>query len=265
MIMNKVARLSLGVVSMLIVGFVMVPFAVVVGVGLDESDGLVFPPRSLSITSALRVFEEQNWRDAIVLSVLVGLFSSLSAVTIACLAMLEVRFAANAIWRHLMRSLIILPAFIPTIVYAVGLVIMKDHTGVPAVLVLTAGHAILAVPITYLMIRVGDARLPQSMVEAAYLLTGSFRSVVTAIVLPRLLPFFGLGWLVALAISLTEPILAIFLLSDGTATAPQLAFSGLRFRFDPLIFSSGAVLSLLVVMSAVTGMFFWIRVSRHEA
>nr|WP_247261133.1 ABC transporter permease subunit [Rhizobium lemnae] len=215
----------------------------------------------LSLTPIRTLLEDQSWSSALVRSFELGAVSTLTALLVGTLAA-YINIRATWPWRLLSAGLMILPAAVPTVVYALGLVLFSSRLGVDNRLTLIMGHAMVSSPFAFLVMRIGLAELRPDFLENARMLGASASLTFFHVLLPQLMPFLFVAASLAMSMSFAEPVLAIFLLSDSSATLPQKSFQGLRFGFDPLIMTSASLIVVLLLLLTTLSLLVLIRKAR---
>lgn len=236
----------------LALAYVAVPLVLVVWIGTGTARSISLPAGVPGVEPVRRLLADPGWFDALVRSLVLACYVAVVSVVVGSLGAYA-SLRRGPVVRAVVLGVLLAPAVVPTVVYALGLVLVSTEVPVDPAYLLVVGHAVLATPLALLVMRVGVASLRPEQVESARLLGASRTLTLATVVVPHLLPFGLVAAALAASVSLAEPVLAIFLLNDSTATLPQKSFQGLRFSFDPLIFTAATVIILMVGVVVATG------------
>jgi putative spermidine/putrescine transport system permease protein len=230
--------------------FVAVPLVLVIWIGFSDAATVSLSAGSFSHRSVTGFLSDPAWSGALVRSLLLACSVAALALLVGSLAaFVSVRQGRRL--RALVSALMLLPGFLPTVVYAVGLVLLSARTAVEPISLVLLGHTVIAVPFTFIVMRAGMLALQRQQVESARLLGASRTLTFAYVVVPPMLPYAALSAALAGSFSLAEPVLAIFLLNDSSATLPQKSFQGLRFGFEPFVMTAAALIILLTTVVVV--------------
>lgn len=160
--------------------------------------------------------------------------------------------------RRTAMTLILIPLVVPYIVLAVGLVVLLHSFGIStSLLAVLAGHVVISLPYSVLVILPRLRTLDSSILEAARDLGSSSGKAFALVTLPLLAPALLSSFLIALTVSFDEFAIASFLAPPGTPTFPVFVYSGSRTpALLPEVIAIGSIiiaLSLLVVVLAEVG------------
>jgi putative spermidine/putrescine transport system permease protein len=245
------------------IAFVILPVVLVLRIGLDATGAMRWSTAPLSYKPIKGLLEDQAWSDALIRSFELGALATVAALAVGSLAA-YVNLRSNWAGRVLSAGLMILPAAVPTVVFALGLVLFSSRLGIDTRLALIIGHAMVSSPFVFLVMRIGLSGLRPELVESSRMLGASASLTFFYVVLPQLLPFLFVAASFAMSISLAEPVLAIFLLNDSSATLPQKSFQGLRHGFDPLIMTSATLIVIVLLLLATVSLVVLIRQTRLQ-
>jgi putative spermidine/putrescine transport system permease protein len=229
----------------LALAYITLPLVLVVWIGVGARREIALPAGTPSVDPVRELLNDPSWYDAMVRSLLLAGYVAVVGVVVGSIGAYA-SLRGGPVTRSVVMALMMLPAIVPTVVYALGLVLVSTKVPIMPTHLLVVGHAVVATPLAFLVMRVGVESLRPELVESARLLGASRLLTLTTVVAPHLLPFGLMAAALSASVSLAEPVLAIFLLNDSTATLPQRSFQGLRFSFDPLIFTAATVIILLI-------------------
>ena len=208
----------------------------------------------------VELFENTQLVSSAINSFKIAIISaSLSAVIGTTAAIIHIRLAPNRI-RQILNNFLIVPIATPEVVIAVGLLLTITLSykllGVPKNLGTTTiiiAHTTLSISYVYMMIynRLKDFDI--FLEEAALDLGASPIQVFLQVTLPVIFPSIVSGWLLALALSLDDIVLASFLSGPGSTTLPILIFSQIRMGISPAI---NALATIIIFVLFVSMIFF---------
>jgi putative spermidine/putrescine transport system permease protein len=162
--------------------------------------------------------------------------------------------------RNLVRSLLVAPLIVPTIITAVALLLFMSKYArfmlgsavmvgpIPVPLGLVAAHCILAIPFVVTILSANFHGLDQSLEHAAQSLGAGRLTVLYRVVLPLMAPGIAAAAFFAFLTSFDEIIIAMFLSTPAVSTLPKRMWDAVRFEVDPTI---AAISTLLVVLTVV--------------
>lgn len=245
---NRALRILSWVGAILTVCFLAIPSFIVVPMSFSGSDFLELPPRIWSLRWYEAFASSQRWLGAASTSFLLAVLVVLLAVPVGTLGAYGAMKMSER-WRSFVQAFMLLPAVVPTILIAVGLFFLYSRVGLVGTLAgLVFGHAVLALPVVFLVMSAAFANFDFDQVRAARSLGAGEVTVWRIIILPQLVYNILVASLLAFLTSLDEVVLAMFLSVGRYTTMPKLMFTSLRDQIDPVI----AVVSTLLLVFATT-------------
>ena len=224
--------------------FLLAPIAIAVILSFSSVEQLAFPPPGLSLRWYIAAWDNDKFLSGFVVSATIAAISSVAAGiagTLAAVALNNYRFAGRA----LMRSLLVLPLVVPTIVVGLGLLqgFARFEIG-PGIFAASLGHAVIGVPyVTYLVLAAMsnyDLRLDDASVTlGASRITTFFR-----VTLPLIRPGVIAGVAFAFLMSFDQVSISLFLTRGDPL--PLRLMQHIQYNADP---SVAAVSSVLIVAS----------------
>jgi spermidine/putrescine transport system permease protein len=192
----------------------------------------------------------------------VAAVSSVVAVTLGILA--SVALARRGFrGKGLVTALLLTPLVIPFVVLGIAMLLLFHVLGVsPSLLTVGAGHVVISLPYTILVLLPRLQQIDASLEEAAYDLgAGPFRTF-RWVTFPLILPAIVSAFLIAFTTSFDEYAVASFLVGTRE-TFPIFLYGALRFpsQLPPVI--AVAVVILCVSLVVIIGAEVWRR--RAEA
>lgn len=198
-------------------------------------------------------FENEAVQGAAIRSLVIALWASAIATTVATMAALGTTRRGRFRGRTAIYVLINQPLMVPEIVTAVALLIVfstvKIATGYTGLGYLILAHAAFCVPLAYLPIRARLEGMDGAMEAAAADLYASPWQAFRHVTLPLLMPGVIAGAMLAFVISLDDVIITEFVKSAGQDTLPTYMLGQLRRALTPEVNAiSTALLALTVVI-----------------
>ena len=233
---------------LVVMGYLLLPIVVILGVSVNERKVLFFPPEGFSLQWYAEFFQDPAWFVPARNSLVVALLAATIAVSIALPL-------AYGVWRYRVRYARVLwliglaPFALPPVITALGalaLWIVLQSFGRPYTVVLSHGVFLTTLPLA--TISVGLQSLNPQLIEAATTMGATGRTVFRTIVLPYLRPYLIAGFVFAFVLSLNEYIIAYMTVGFTMETLPVKIFNSLRYGYSPVM----AAISLLFFVVAVT-------------
>jgi len=243
-----------GLVGVILIGF-LVPILVVVAISFQSKTYLSFPPTDFSLRWYRDLIGNQDYRSAIMNSVIIGL-SAAALATIAgiCTALAVVRAALPG--STIVSALSAAPAILPQIVLAIGLFPVSVWLGVQGTLwAVILAHAVIGLPFPFITVCGALASYSNRLEIASMTLGATPLQTFRRITFPMIRPAVIAGFIFAFAASLDELVLALFLSSPVTRTLPLLLWEQLNFQVTPEIAAAASVIlavtSLLILAATL--------------
>jgi putative spermidine/putrescine transport system permease protein len=222
--------------------FAVLPGAIVLLASLTAGASMSFPPQGLSLRWYGELFSNPDFLDALWISLVVALATSLLAVALAlpaAFALVRHRFPGSA----MIEAVLLSPLAVPHAVIGIGILQIYSHLAVRADFAsLTVGHLIITIPFAMRMLMASLAGLDRRLERAAASLGAPPRAVFRTIVLPQLkMATFG-ALVAAFIISFDDLALTVFLVQPGYATVPVLLFGQAENNPSPAIHAASVLL-----------------------
>jgi putative spermidine/putrescine transport system permease protein len=220
----------------------LVPIVVLVGLALNKSPYLLFPPAELSTRWIRDVIASDAWRQAFRQSLIVAGFSAPLAVLLATCGAIGLRAARRPrVW----QTLFLLPLIVPTVVTALALYPVYVRFGLlGSTFGLVLAHAVLALPYAFLAIWGAIHALDARLELAAASLGANRLQVLRRVVLPLLAPAMLAGGVIAVVVSFDEVVVTLFLSSPATRTVPVVLWTFLRESINPEVPAASLMIML---------------------
>jgi ABC-type spermidine/putrescine transport system permease subunit II len=240
----------------IVLGFMILPSVIVMGMSFSGGRFLEFPPSTVSMRWYSAYWSDPAWLAATVRSLKVAVLVTVLAVVIGTMASLAlVRFALPG--RNALRALIISPLIVPSIVFAVGIYSVYSTFGLTGSLGgIVAAHTVLALPFVLLNVSAVLYKLDFNLERAARISGAGPVRAFLFVVLPLIWPGIASASIFAFLTSFDEIVIAMFI-AGGSPTLPKLMFDGIQFELNPVV---AAVSTQLIVVSG-TGLIcaMWLR------
>ena len=248
------------VLAGLVAAFLLAPLLAVVPISLTPARFLTMPNGELSLIHYRELIENPDWGRSILLSLRIGVVSSVIA-TILALAfalgiwMFKPRFAA------LMVGFVLLPMVAPPIVSAMILYFfltslsqVSGAIGYDTWFGVTLAHVVMIVPFAVVLILVALAQVDRRIDLAARGLGATVLQRVFKIILPNIR--FGVltAFLLAFVLSWEEIGVTLFVTSVNAITLPRMMWMGVHDNIDPAIAAISVVLIVVTTLALVTRM-----------
>jgi putative spermidine/putrescine transport system permease protein len=231
-----------------VICFLVLPILVIFPVSVTDQRFLSMPQQGISLQHYANLFTSPEWLSSIGQSLVIGIASSAIAVTAGTLC-------AIGCWRlssragEIVRSLMLVPIVVPTIVYAVGIYrfwvdlrLLDTYTGVILV------HVVTGIPYVVITVSTALAGFDQRLEQAARNLGASMPQTLWRVVLPSILPGVVSGAIFAFIQSWDELVIVLFIASRAIFTLPRRIWDGINEHLDPTM---AAVASVLILLSAL--------------
>ena len=261
---SRRTRVAYGVYISLILVLLFAPLVVVVLFSLHSAPRLSFPFDGISGRWYREAFSDGAFRSALGRSLAIGAGTALISGTLGLSAALAlVRMGRRS--RAVIVAIALLPLAFPALLYGIGLAIFYHEIGVGFSLWATlAGHVVVTLPFTFLIIGAALERFRFSLLEAARDLGASPVRAFWTVTLPNILPAVIGAMLIAMAVSIDEFPVAFFTAGPGTPTLPMLLYGRLNLGVTPSLNVVGTVLLVLTVALALLSARLTTRQSERE-
>lgn len=234
--------------------FLYAPLVVLVIFAFNAGNIPALPITSFSTKWFSAAFSDTTLTSALVRSLLIALLDGIAATLLGVMAAVSLARKQLAL-RRVMIILILIPLVIPYIVLAVGLVVLLHEFGIATSLVaVLAGHVVISLPYSVLVILPRLRTLDPSVAEAACDLGASELRAFALVTLPLLAPALFSSFLIAFTISFDEFAIASFLAPPGSPTYPVVLYASSRTpALLPEVIAIGSIviaISLAIVVLA---------------
>lgn len=261
--LSRPARLTLGVVTAIVLAAIYLPLGVVLVNSFSTSTTLTWPPPGFTLEWWQRALQNAGALEAISTSVIVALAATAIALllgTLVAFALQRYRFFG----RDAVNLLIILPIALPGIVTGIALnnffrTILDVRLGLFTVIV---AHATFCVVTVFNNVIARLRRSGTSLEEASADLGAGLWTTFRLVTFPQIRSALLAGGLLAFALSFDEIIVTTFTAGSGVTTLPIWIFNNMfRPNQAPIV---NVIAVVLVIVSIVP---IWIaqRLSSERA
>jgi len=243
----------------LILGFLVLPAAVVTIAAFNDKAILSFPPQAWSMRWFAKALAYRDFRDGFHNGLIVTAWSS----TVALMVGAMFAFALNRYrfrFKRIIEGVLLSPLIIPHFTVGLGFLILAAQIGwTRGFAVVIACHIILVLPFVLRSVYVSLRNLDQGYERAAASLGASPLRVMVTITLPLLLPGLVSGWLFAAMLSFNEFTASLFVTAQRTQTLPVAMYNYVREFADPsmaalsVMYIAGTA-ALIIVANAYLGL-----------
>lgn len=229
----------------LILGFVLLPFVVVLIASFNHSSILTFPPQDWSLRWYAHAFEYDDFADGVKNSLIIAAFGStlaLVAGTGFAYVLNRYEFRGKATLHAVLMSSLVIPNF----TIGLGLLILAASVSIPRSMgLLVFLHITIVLPFVVRSVYVSLQNFERQLEAAAESLGAAPRRVLLTVTLPLLLPGLAAGWLFAAILSFNEFTASLFLVNQRTQTLPVAMYNYVREYADPTL----AAVSVIYVVA----------------
>lgn len=237
---------------LLILGFLILPVAVVTIAAFNDRAILQFPPQTWSLRWFAKAVAYQDFRDGF----RNGLIVTASASTIALLVGAMFAYALDRYsfrFKRLVEGILLSPLVIPHFTIGLGFLILAAQVGwTRGYAVVVFCHVVLVLPFVIRSVYVSLRNLDQGLERAAASLGAPPLRVLLTVTLPLLLPGLVSGWLFAAILSFNEFTASLFVTAQRTQTLPVAMYNYVREYADP----SMAALSVMYIVGTAALIIF---------
>lgn len=231
-----------------VICFLVLPILVIFPISVTDRRFLSMPEHGISFEHYANLFTSPQWLGSIGQSLVIGIVSAALSVTLGTLC-------AIGCWRlssragEIVRSLMLVPIVVPTIVYAIGIYrfwvdlrLLDTYAGV------ILAHTVTSIPYVVITVSTSLAGFDARLEQAARSLGASMRQTLWRVVLPSILPGVVSGAIFAFIHSWDELVIVLFIASRAVFTLPRRIWDGINEHLDPTM---AAVASILILLSVL--------------
>jgi putative spermidine/putrescine transport system permease protein len=223
--------------------FLFFPLLVIFVMSFNES-GISFPPTGFTLEWYVSMLGDSRLRSAFLLSIFIGLFTTILTVPLVVLAGISLRdeqLPAN----RLIESFFLFPLIVPQVIVGFALLVYFTSYGLAGTWIgITLAHIVITVPYALQTILAALKSMNQDVEEAARNLGAGRLETLWYVTIPMIKPAILAGAGYVFVLSFTNFTVSIFLIGSSTVTIPVEIYQYITFRIDATITAIGAVLTL---------------------
>ncbi|HET6161948.1 MAG TPA: ABC transporter permease [Dongiaceae bacterium] len=199
----------------------------------------------------VQVFEDRRLRGALANSAIIALVSAALSTTIGTVTALAI-VRRNFPGRDALSTVLMAPLVLPEIVIAVAFLVFMVFVNVKlGFFTLIAGHILVSLPFTILIVRAAASALDRRLEEAAADLGADEVQTFVRVTMPLLMPAVFTAFLMAATLSFDNFVMSTFATGVGTTTLPLHIYSLLKLGITPKINAMGTLLVLVNVLLVI--------------
>ncbi len=242
--------------AILVLLFLAAPVLIIAVISFDDSRILSFPPRTTSLRWYEKVAGDPAWRQSLWTSLRVALMTTVLATTAGFFASLAL-IRANFKRKMVIYGFILTPMIIPNVIVAIAFYMAFARMGASGSLVAMAiGHAVLALPLTTIILTASLQGLDERYERAALSLGASQWQTMRMVTLPLAVPGLVSAALFAFLTSFDELLISLFLAGVQSQTLTVRIWNSLSLEVDPTITAVSSLLIALTVAILVVNALF---------
>lgn len=232
----------------LVLGFLLIPLAIIVPMSFGSALSLEFPPRSLSLQWYIKYFTSPAWLQATAVSFQVAAATTILATvlgTLAAFGLVRGRFVG----REPLYTFMLSPLIIPGIIVAVASYLLfakAQLVGSKTAIVLA--HTVIALPLVIVNVAASLKGFDESVERAAMSAGANRLQTFRYVTLPIIRPGFIAGAIFAFIASFDEVVIAVFLSGPHSTTLPKRMWDSVLLETDPTI---SAISTLLIAATVI--------------
>ena len=227
------------------------PLLVVIPTAVNEGVIIRFPPVGFSWKWFEEVLTSPQWLGSFFKSVRVGLLTAIvSMLAGLALARVGTRLGSN-FWRIAIQVAAISPLIVPVILLAIGVFDVQNRIDLLGTdLGLVLAHAVLCLPLTFLVLANALAFIDPALEHAAWTMGAGRARAFWTIVAPSLLPAVVGSLVISFVTSWDETVLALFQ-TELEKTLPVTIYSFLKSGITPAVSAVAALVTVPVLLGSV--------------
>lgn len=227
------------------------PLLIVIPTAFTETTQIRFPPVGFTWKWFAEVVTSDTWIEAFLKSLRVGLATAVVS-TLCGLALARAGSRlGSSLWQGVIQVVAIAPLIVPVILLAIGIFDVQGRLGLigtDAGLVLA--HAVLCIPLTFLVLANALSFVDVSMEEASWTMGAGNIKAFWSIVVPSIIPSVIGSLIISFVTSWDEAVIAMFQTSFDK-TLPVTIYSLLRSGITPAVSAVAAIITAPVLVGAL--------------
>ena len=205
---GRLGRWSLGTYFTLLVLFLYAPLIVIFVFSFNNSTIPALPLSGFTTRWYHAAFNDSELLDAVVLSAKIALLNSLFATALGVVGAIGLS-AGRLFGRSAITALLMLPLVVPYIVLGIGMLILINQVNVDqSMWVVLAGHIVITVPYTILVVlprlRTLDDALPEAARDLGSSDVGAFFRITAPLILPAVVSAMIISFIILGLVGITS-------------------------------------------------------------
>lgn len=249
----------LGVITFIVVLFVISPLLVIIPTSLTSVKYLSFPPVGFSFMWYKKILDRPEFIESFLFSLQLAAVTAIIATimgTLAGIALHKYKFRGSGA----INSLLLSPLTVPALIIGIAALLFFTRIGLAGTFIgLLLAHLLISIPYVVRLVLTGLSSFDYTLERAAYILGAKPFHVFRDITLPLLKPAIMSGMIFAFLTSFDNVTVSLFMVSPTTTTLPLSIFNYMQETLDPLVASISSVVILLslvfiIVLERVYGL-----------
>lgn len=249
---ETVAYYAVRVFVGLVLLFLISPIIAIMPLSFNSETFFSYPMPGYSLRWYQDFFFNERWMNALKMSFIVAIVTTLLATflgTLAALGLSRANFPAKAS----VMAVLISPMIVPIIISAVGMFKFYAEMNIAGTLIgVILAHTALATPFVVITVTATLSAFDKTLVRAGASCGAPPYTVFFKVMMPLILPGMISGALFAFVTSFDEVVVVLFLASPEQRTLPLQMFAGIRELISPTITAAATVLVLFSTALLVT-------------
>lgn len=182
-----------------------------------------------------KLFNDSVIRESLFASLEVGILTSLLSAILGTITAIVAMYI-NERMQKALRGIMILPLLIPEVALGIALLILFSALKIPfGLFTLVLSHSLFCIPYVYIMVQLRLREIDKSIIESARDLGANTWQIIRTILLPLVTPAIITSSLLALAMSLDDVVMSVYMSGPTTTTLPVHIFAQMRTGVTPKI------------------------------
>lgn len=259
--MTPVTWICVGVLGFDLI-LLILPLIVVIPTAFSETSMIRFPPVGFTFKWFAEVFGSGIWIDAFLKSVRVGLLVGVVATLFGLALARAGTKTRSGTMQLLIQVVAIAPLIVPVVLLGIGVYDVQGQMGLLGTdLGLVIAHAVLCLPLTFLVLANGLSAIDTSIEQAAWTMgAGPIRTFFTVVV-PNLMPALIGAMVISFVTSWDEAVLSMFQ-TGLDKTLPVTIYSHLKSGITPAVSAVATIVSVPVIVGSLVAGFIAFRRSK---
>ena len=252
---EKISHYGLRVFVGIVLVFLIAPILAIMPLSFNSETFFSYPMPGFSTkwyVGEAGFFTNPRWTDALKLSIIVAVATTMLAAFLGTLAALGLS-RSRIPGRAAIMAVLISPMIVPVIISAIGLFFFYAYVGLNGTLVgIILAHTALATPFVVITVTATLMSFDRTLMRAGASCGARPHTVFFKVVMPLILPGVISGALFAFVTSFDEVIVILFIGGPEQRTLPRQMFSGIREQISPTITAAASVLIVFSTILLVT-------------